>query len=134
MREVPKVHGLLASETLESLVFKAHRLFVSLNSRLESNKEEKRNFGAADRAEVVGDHVPHAPRLVLLQLPDDRAAANIARSETGILLPNNQRQHRTLHIQKDVLPYAWCWLLCPESAALAIATSRKTIRAAFTTP
>jgi len=22
------------------------------------------------------------------------------------LLPNNQRQHRTLHIQKDVLPYA----------------------------
>jgi hypothetical protein len=24
----------------------------------------------------------------------------------GILLPNNQRQHRTLHIQKDVLPYA----------------------------
>ena len=26
--------------------------------------------------------------------------------EIGILLPNNQRQHRTLHIQKDVLPYA----------------------------
>ena len=26
----------------------------------------------------------------------------------GILLPNNQRQHRTLHIQKDVLPYALC--------------------------
>ena len=25
--------------------------------------------------------------------------------EIGILLPNNQRQHRTLHIQKDVLPY-----------------------------
>ena len=25
----------------------------------------------------------------------------------------------TLHIQKDVLPYAWCWLLCPVSAALA---------------
>jgi len=24
----------------------------------------------------------------------------------GVLLPNNQRQHRTLHIQKDVLPYA----------------------------
>ena len=24
--------------------------------------------------------------------------------EIGILLPNNQRQHRTLHIQKDVLP------------------------------
>jgi len=28
--------------------------------------------------------------------------------EIGILLPNNQRQHRTLHIQKDVLPYALC--------------------------
>ena len=26
--------------------------------------------------------------------------------EIGILMPNNQRQHRTLHIQKDVLPYA----------------------------
>jgi hypothetical protein len=26
--------------------------------------------------------------------------------EIGILLPNNQRQHRSLHIQKDVLPYA----------------------------
>jgi len=28
--------------------------------------------------------------------------------EIGILLLNNQRQHRTLHIQKDVLPYAFC--------------------------
>ena len=28
--------------------------------------------------------------------------------EIGILLPNNQRQHRTLHIQTDVLPYALC--------------------------
>jgi len=26
--------------------------------------------------------------------------------EIGILLPNNQRQPRTLHIQQDVLPYA----------------------------
>jgi len=29
------------------LVFKAHRLCVSLNSRLESNKERERNSGAA---------------------------------------------------------------------------------------
>jgi len=29
-------------------------------------------------------------------------------AEIGVLLPNNQRQHRTLHIQKDVLPYALC--------------------------
>ena len=28
--------------------------------------------------------------------------------EIGVLLPNNQRQHRTLHIHKDVLPYALC--------------------------
>ena len=26
--------------------------------------------------------------------------------EIGILLPNDQRQHRTLHIQKYVVPYA----------------------------
>ena len=29
-------------------------------------------------------------------------------TEIGILLPNNKRQHRTLHIQKDVLPHALC--------------------------
>ena len=28
--------------------------------------------------------------------------------EIGILLPNDQRQHRTLHIQEDVMPYALC--------------------------
>jgi len=28
--------------------------------------------------------------------------------EIGVLLPNNQRQHRTLHIQKGVLPHALC--------------------------
>ena len=43
--------------------------------------------------------------------------------ETGILLPKNQRQHRTLHIQKDVLPYALCYLLCPVSAALTRGTA-----------
>ena len=31
---------------------------------------------------------------------------NTRPDEIGTLLPNNQRQHRTLHIQKDVLPYA----------------------------
>ena len=29
-----------------------------------------------------------------------------ASREIGNLLPTNQRQHRTLHIQKDVMPYA----------------------------
>ena len=28
--------------------------------------------------------------------------------EINILVPNNQRQHRALHIQKDLLPYALC--------------------------
>ena len=48
-------------------------------------------------------------------------------------MPNNQRQHRTLRIQKEVLPYALCQLMCPVSAALAsmfqmdsISTSYKT--------
>ena len=41
------------------------------------------------------------------------------KKEVGILLPKNQRQHRTLHIQENVLPYALCCLLCPLSAALA---------------
>ena len=34
-----------------------------------------------------------------------------------MLLPN-QRQHRTLHTQEDLLPYALCWRQCPVSAAL----------------
>jgi len=33
------------------LVFKAHRLCVSLNSRLESNKEEEEDLEAGDWAE-----------------------------------------------------------------------------------
>ena len=41
------------------------------------------------------------------------------RREIDFSLPDNQRQHRTLHIQKHVLPYALCWLLCLVSAALA---------------
>ena len=39
--------------------------------------------------------------------------------EIGILLPNNQRHHCTLHSQKDVLPCALCQLRCPVPAALA---------------
>ena len=31
-----------------------------------------------------------------------------AERETVILLPNDQRQHRILHMQKNVLPYALC--------------------------
>ena len=32
--------------------------------------------------------------------------------ETGILLPNNQRQHRTSHAAKDVLPLRICANYC----------------------
>ena len=59
--------------------------------------------------------------------------------EIGILLPNNQHQHRTLHIQKDVLPhiqkdvlpYALCWLLSPVSAALASIFRMKSISTSY---
>jgi len=37
-----------------------------------------------------------------------RHDAQLPDREIGISLPENQRQHRTLHIQDDVLPYALC--------------------------
>jgi len=40
-------------------------------------------------------------------MQSSRAAVRLS-TEIGILLPNNQRQHRTLQIQKDVLPCALC--------------------------
>jgi len=54
-------------------------------------------------------------RNVILRAVDGREPAR----EIGMLLPNNQRQHRTLYNQKDVLPYALCWLRGPVPAALA---------------
>ena len=44
--------------------------------------------------------------LVRGQQLSDLQQGDEAVREIGILFPNNQRQHRTLHIQKDVLPYA----------------------------
>ena len=41
------------------------------------------------------------------------------RRVSGVLLPNNQRQHHTVHFQIYVLPYALCWLMGPVPAALA---------------
>ena len=38
--------------------------------------------------------------------PRPRLRLGVNVLEIGILLPNNKRQHRTLHTQKDVLPYA----------------------------
>ena len=48
------------------------------------------------------------------------------------LSPNNQRQHRTLHMQKDVLPYALCYLLCPVSADLASIRRMDSISTSYT--
>jgi hypothetical protein len=47
--------------------------------------------------------------------------------EIGISLPDEQRQQGTLHIQKDVLPYALYWLLCslsPEALTLSLGRAR----------
>ena len=44
------------------LVFKAHRLCVSLNSRLESNKEEEEPSGGAARAGTAPRRAHRAPR------------------------------------------------------------------------
>ena len=54
--------------------------------------------------------------------------------EMGILLPNNQRQHRTLQIQKDELPYAVCWSLRPESASLASIFQMDSISTSYAFP
>ena len=62
------------------LVFKAHRLLYHSTLGLRAIQKKKKK--------VENLRTP-------LQV-----------KEIGILLPNNQRQHRTLHIQKDVLPYA----------------------------
>jgi len=51
-----------------------------------------------------------------------------------MLLPNNQRQHRTVHIQKGVLPYAVYWLLCPVSAALASIDRMDSISTSYFVP
>ena len=38
-------------------------------------------------------------------------------AETGVLLPNNQRQHRTSHAPKDVLPLRICANYCAPCCA-----------------
>ena len=53
---------------------------------------------------MAGARVRHQPTT----MQHLAAPCRHAMPEIGILLPNNQRQHRTLHIQKYVLPYAWC--------------------------
>ena len=47
----------------------------------------------------------------VLGLGRDGVLGRVGLGQGGIdiLLPNNQRQHLTLHIQRDVQPYALCW-------------------------
>ena len=58
-----------------------------------------------------GRGTPVPKRTILTRVP----AGGCPYREIGISLPINQRQHRTLHIQKDVLPHA----VGSVSAALA---------------
>ena len=51
-------------------------------------------------------------------------------SIVGPVVPR-QRQHCTLHTQKDVPPYALCSLLCPVSAALASIFRRDSISTSY---
>ena len=53
---------------------------------------------------AVFDHVHEGNVLYLGQA----VHVSLRTLEIDILLPNNQIQHRTVHIQKDVLPYALC--------------------------
>ena len=45
---------------------------------------------------------------------------------------NNQRQHSTLHIQKDVLPYTLYQLLCPVLIALVSTFRMDSISTSYT--
>ena len=64
--------------------------------------------------QAVGRVIRHRNDFGAILLADERfaswpkSAPPPTSRDIGILLPNNQRQHRTLHIQKDVLPYALC--------------------------
>ena len=54
-------------------------------------------------APVLDHDVPELERLLDVSKRLERILLP-ALAETGILLPNNQRQHRTSHAPKDVLP------------------------------
>jgi len=54
---------------------------------------------------LIDAHVVSVGGILVRKIPIDLLRTGWCR-DIGILLPNNQRQHRTLHIQEDVLPYA----------------------------
>ena len=77
----------------------------------------------AKRALAAPDMLCHAAQLLLAEDPRmARGAVALLHEvllEIDLLLPDDSRQHRTLNIQQDVLPYALFPLLCPVSVALA---------------
>ena len=82
---------------------------------------------------IQGRFSPH-PRPQAGHIEQQPYGALLLDREVGMLLPNNQRQHRTLHFQKVVLPYAVCQLLCPVPAALASIFRMNSIFTSYYTP
>ena len=81
-----------------------NRNFISSQVR-SSHFRVWRGPGGGQHAEQTG---PTAAHQLLCSDVRSRLFEQVHLREIGILLPNNQRQHRTLHIQKDVLPFALC--------------------------
>ena len=75
----------------------------SSEARASESGVQRRCRNAAGMVSVcIADWVLREKPLVSRREKGGRGAK---RREIGILLPDNQRQHRTLHIQEDVLPY-----------------------------
>ena len=69
--------------------------------------------GAGFRVQGAGFRVQGEGALAPSRNPGQTPSAPRLTRKIGIFLPNNQRQHRSLHVQEDVLPYALCSLLRP---------------------
>ena len=83
---------------------------VGSDRRQGSARRLQSGFVNGTTFRILSPHPPTPPRgnvshqkVSILPTPPSKSLGEI-----GILLPNNQRQHRTLHIQKDVLSYALC--------------------------
>jgi len=63
-------------------------------------------------------------RCVLIRFSNTREIAKSFR-EIGMLLPNNQRQHRTSHAPKDVLPLRVVLLRSKPVSQLALGTHQE---------
>ena len=85
----------------------SHRIHVVtiLTRGLQVGVQEVQDLDS-DRPRVVDRGVP--PRLDRICIRRVQRGAPPPIREIGILLPNNKRQHLTLHIQEEVLLYASC--------------------------